>query len=73
MTTEQARQVLRDNGYFVDNLWHVDDVPMGTDEERMEVLEKALTNPWVFEQIHYGIGEAMRDIGLELNEINETK
>ena len=23
---EQAKQVLKENGYYVDNLWHTDDV-----------------------------------------------
>ena len=67
MTIEQAKQVLKDNGYFVDNLWHVDDVPTGTDDERMEVLDKALTNPWVIEQITYAIGDALEGIGLSNN------
>jgi hypothetical protein len=64
MTVEQAKQVLRDNGYFVDNLWHIDDVPEGTDDEKMEVLEIALTNPWVFEQTNRAIWDEMQNIGL---------
>lgn len=67
MTIEQAKQVLKDNGYYVDNLWHVDDVPMGSDDERMEVLDNALRNPWVMEQIHYAIGVALGGIGLNNN------
>jgi hypothetical protein len=61
MTIEQAKQVLRDNGYFVENLWHVDDVPEGTFDERMDVLENAVTHPWVVEQIHYVINEVIQD------------
>jgi hypothetical protein len=64
MTIEQARQVLRDNGYFVDNLWHVDDVPNGTDDERMEILEKALTSPYIMERINIAIIDESRNIGL---------
>jgi hypothetical protein len=67
MTIEQAKQLLKDNGYYVDNLWHVDDVPTGTDDERMEVLDNALRNPWVMEQIHYAIGVALEGIGLTNN------
>ena len=26
MTIEQAKEVLKENGYYVDNLWHIDDV-----------------------------------------------
>jgi len=44
---EAARKVLRSHGYFVDNLWHTDDVrliceqqllPQLTDAEAMEVF-----------------------------------
>ena len=68
MTIEQAKQVLRDNGYYVENLWHTDDVPNGSDDERMEVLESALTNPWIVEQINNMIRREMKEIGLELND-----
>ena len=64
MTIAEAKQVLRDNGYFADNLWSIDDVPEGTDDEKMEVLEKALTNPWVFEQTNRAIWDEMQNIGL---------
>lgn len=58
MTTEQAKQLLRDAGYYVDNLWHIDDV-MGrfecNEQEAQEVLNGALTNSHVMETIHYVI------------------
>jgi hypothetical protein len=65
MTTEQAKQVLRDAGYYVDNLWHVNDVMdrWECDEhEAQEVLDGALTNGATMEHIHYAIDEyAMYD------------
>jgi hypothetical protein len=64
MTIEQAKQVLQDNGYFVDNLWHVDDVPNGTDDERMEILEIVLTSPYIMERINIAIIDESRNIGL---------
>lgn len=45
--TEAARELLKSFGYFVDNLWHVEDIhficeqrelPSITDEEAMEVF-----------------------------------
>jgi hypothetical protein len=60
---EKAKQVLRDAGYFVDNLWHIEDVQQNyncTDEQAMEVLEGALTNDYsqqqIFEAIDYEVG-----------------
>lgn len=63
MTTEQAKQVLRDNGYFVDNLWHIDDVKNATEanlsaNQAMQVLRTALTNEATMEQIWMSIQTA---------------
>jgi hypothetical protein len=60
MTIEQAKQVLRDNGYFVDNLWNVTDVQVMfecTDEQAQEVLLASMTNEQTMEQIWYSIDE----------------
>lgn len=61
MTIKQAKQVLEDNGYFVDNLWHIDDVKSKSDnisdEDAMNVLEEALTNHWIMEQINVTIDD----------------
>jgi hypothetical protein len=66
---EKARETLRAAGYFVDNLWHVDDVKLRfavfDNEDAQAILEKALTNDWIMEQIHYGIGEAATDEGFK--------
>lgn len=59
MTTHQAKQVLRNAGYFVDNLWSIDDVINVDDslskEQAMQVLSMALTNDATMEQIWYSI------------------
>ena len=59
MTVQQAKQVLRDAGYFVDNLWTVQDVQDRfecNDETAQGILYDALTNEYIvekiFEQIH---------------------
>ena len=46
--------VLRDCGYYVDNLWHISDVTRlksMSDEEAYGILEDALTNEWIVEKI----------------------
>lgn len=55
---EQAKALLKENGYFTDNLWTVDDVKSKfncTDEEAQYVLEKSLTNDATMEQIWLSI------------------
>ena len=57
---EKAKAVLRDAGFFVDNLWHIDDVKGRfecTDEQAQEILEDALTNEATMEQIQFSIVE----------------
>ena len=56
MNIHEAKQALRKAGYFVDNLWHVDDVKNATEvnlstKKAMQVLEMALTNDATMEQI----------------------
>jgi hypothetical protein len=66
---EKAKETLRAAGYFTDNLWHVDDVKLRfavfDDEDAQAILETALTNDWIMEQIHYGIREAAEDNGFK--------
>ena len=74
MTNEQIKQielakdVLRDAGYYVDNLWQVDDVRRkfkNVDNETcQEVLDIALTDDWLTERIWETIGEVGTDEGL---------
>ena len=66
-TIEQAKQVLRDNGYYVDNLWSVQAVRDNyncTDDEAQEVLDGALQNNATMEQIWYAIDYHAEEQGL---------
>lgn len=68
MSVEEAKEVLKQNGYFVDNLWSVDDVQLNwkcDEDTAQEVLYKALTNDWVVEQIFFAIGSAAEEMELE--------
>lgn len=53
MTEQQAREVLRKAGYFVDNLWHIDDVDLdgASDEDKMQILDDVLSNGGYFERV----------------------
>ena len=65
---ELAKQVLKENGYFVDNLWHVDDVKSKfncDDEQAQDILFESLTNEATMEQIWFSIREFGEIEGLE--------
>jgi len=56
-----ARALLRSKGYFVENLWCVDDVMENYECNRgkaYEVLEKAMTNEATMQQIFLAIDDA---------------
>lgn len=68
---EKAKAVLKQHGYFVGNLWSTQDVTDRyecTEEQAQEVLEKALTNEWVVEQIFFAIDDACDYLKIELKE-----
>ena len=65
MTTEQAKSTLRNNGYFVDNLWTIFDVHTDTDEqEKMEILEHVFNDPSLMEEINILIKRRIEETGL---------
>ena len=72
MIIEQAKAVLRENGFFVDNLWHVDDVKLryncDDNEQAQDILNSALTNDATMEQIWFAIDMVAQDESLELRE-----
>jgi hypothetical protein len=56
MNIEEAKQVLRNAGYYVDNLWSIHDVDTEgidmTDDERYYILDKVLTSPRIIQEIN---------------------
>jgi hypothetical protein len=54
LTIESAKQLLKDHGYYVDNLWHIDDVKQNynvSDEEAYDILDKSLESSFIMEDI----------------------
>lgn len=64
-----AKEVLREAGYFVDNLWSIDDVKLRfavfDDKDAQGILSDALTNEWITEQIHRTIEDTAMDMGFK--------
>jgi hypothetical protein len=64
MAIANAKLVLKQAGYYVDNLWSIQDVEDDslTDEQKMKALDMALTNEYTIEQIFYAIGVSVEII-----------
>lgn len=66
-TIQQAKQVLREKGYYVDNLWHVDDVLQTYDcttEEAQSVLDAALSSDYIANNVFSWIDTYAENYGL---------
>jgi hypothetical protein len=64
MAIANAKLVLKQAGYYVDNLWSIHDVKDDslTDEQKMKALDMALTNEYTTEQTFYAIGVSIEII-----------
>lgn len=65
----RAKNVLRDAGFFVDNLWHINDVfnvRECDDDQAMEALENAFACEYLNEAIHDAISSAADFLDLPL-------
>ena len=57
---EEAREFLKSKGYYVGNLWTIDDVQQTyecTDEEAMGLLDDVLQHEWLVENTFEMIGD----------------
>jgi len=70
MNIEEAKQVLRDAGFFVDNLWHINDIKdrynCDDDEQAQSILYNSLTNESVMERIWDSIDYQAKEENLDL-------
>ena len=73
LTIQTARKFLEQEGYYVDNLWHLDDVMESyecDEETAWEILDSAVSNDWITEQINVVISDEAESIyELELKEL----
>ena len=55
---DNARQLLKSYGYYVENLWHIDDVKSRrecSDDDAYNILDNAMQNEATYEQIWMSI------------------
>jgi hypothetical protein len=68
MDLQQAKTILEEYGYQVQNLWSIEDVKANyncTDAEAMIILHKALTNEATMEQVFLAIDMEAEEMGFE--------
>lgn len=71
---EAAKKVLTDAGYYVDNLWHIEDVTSRykcDDTTAMAMLDSALTHSWIVEKINETIDEMANEDEIERKDDDE--
>ena len=64
---EEAKELLKKSGYYVDHLWHVDDVQQRcycTEKQAQEVLDMALSDDWIKDQLYDSINTAIDTLKL---------
>jgi hypothetical protein len=69
-----AKEVLRKAGYYMDNLWHLDDVQMlykCNDEQAMAILEDAVGHEESVEQVFHAIKYKAQELNLKPTDDNE--
>lgn len=68
LSTHDAKKILERHGYFVINLWHVEDVMTNYDcdeDTAQDILYKSLTNDHTTEAIYDSIDYFAEELNLE--------
>ena len=71
VSEQDLRDELQLRGYFTDNLWHINDVDRLYDVEQddaLYILNDALTNEWITEQIFSKIEDVASEQGFKTKE-----
>ena len=64
-SVNQAKAILKDAGYYVDNLWHVDDVKSlksMNDDDAYAILDTILSGDYIIEDIANSINQATQTL-----------
>ena len=65
---EKAKEILRANGYYTENLWNINDVKNQfkcTDEAAQSILNESLTNDYIMTIINEEIYDNAKEKGFE--------
>jgi len=76
VSVAQAKEILKRNGYYIDNLWHINDVIGGNPDEEglkingricddslaMMILDKSIRSPRITEEIFEAIKMTIEEL-----------
>jgi hypothetical protein len=68
LTINDAKKILENHGFFVDNLWHINDIKCNykcSEDKAQEILYNALTNEYVMQAIWDSIDYFAEDMNLK--------
>ena len=68
LTINDAKKILENHGFFVGNLWHINDIKCNykcSKDKAQEILYKALTNEYVMQAIWDSIDYFAEDMNLK--------
>jgi hypothetical protein len=68
LTINDAKKILEDKGFFVNNLWHINDIKCNykcSKDKAQEILYNALTNEYVIQAIWDSIDYFAEDMNLK--------
>ena len=68
LSTDDAKKILERHGYFVTNLWHIDDITINyecDEDTAQDILYKSLTNDHVMDSVWDSINYFAEDLNLE--------
>ena len=68
LSTDDAKKILERHGYFVANLWHIDDVTINykcDEDTAQDILYKSLKGGHVFKAVWDSIDYFAEDLALE--------
>lgn len=70
---EEALQTLRDAGYYVENLWSIEDVDNDdlTKEEKLEILHNSIHRDYIYERINDAIHDELLMLNHSKNQNHE--
>ena len=54
MKVEEAKKILKENGYYIENLWHISDVQQNyklDDDDAYNVLDRVMQSEYIISSI----------------------
>ena len=67
MKVEEAKKILKENGYYIENLWHISDVQQNyklDDDDAYNVLDRVMQSEYIMNEVFEMIDLEIKDYKL---------